>query len=184
MANTAFETEYFSLAACRSDLAMPFPVPAYMQDHACLPAFRIFLCQRFNYYNKIFRTCWNYSNWHFYCLLPICPLKNSVHYLCPKSQREKTKVNLICKIIATGFKFSRIFCNSKNEWSRTCIISCNNKQEIMLMLCISVIPLFQSIGNVLVSSSFFERGSFIKSTMKYACIDLILQLQMLTYILL
>lgn len=27
MANTASETEYVSPAACRSDLAMPFPVP-------------------------------------------------------------------------------------------------------------------------------------------------------------
>jgi hypothetical protein len=30
MANTAFETEHFSLAAYMSDLAMPFPVPAHI----------------------------------------------------------------------------------------------------------------------------------------------------------
>lgn len=26
-------------------------------------------------------TCWNYPDWHFYGLLPICPLKNSIYYL-------------------------------------------------------------------------------------------------------
>jgi hypothetical protein len=43
MANTAFETEHFSLAAYMSDLAMPFPVPAHITRPGLFCGFHNFL---------------------------------------------------------------------------------------------------------------------------------------------
>ena len=134
MANTAFKTEYVSLAACRNDLAMPFPVPAHMTRINQFVPLRILLCVL----TKI-RTCWYYTNRHLYRLFPICSLKNSVQYLRPKSRRAwETKSILICKIITTCFTFS---CRFKDEWitGTICGITVTNRTKDAMPLSDKII---------------------------------------------